>query len=570
MQGIFQGAGRGHQTDESGRQRRGPRTRRGGKQWQCPSPVRVSSRSRQLGRQLRPARSNGRGCNQTCTAPADAKCEPDTAADGSEQNLRVAAIAGGAVLLLGCLIALIVWGLSGNPDEENAPGKEKNVVKGKNNAGDDIIQPGPGGKGRDDNPPPPVVRTFNRLSDEEEKEIVVMKRKALAWFMKAQLPSGNWIGENDDFSGLGGLALLEAGIKKTDPHVKKAATHVRSKIRGFKDAYGICFGLLFLAKLEEAEDKDLIKHMTMRLVIGQQPHGAWGYSVGEPSIPAAQLAETFAFLKDLGKDSWEDYQRDNPEKVLKMSPTLKNLGFLKTANLTSHGYFENLDYDNSHTHVALLAMWAVRRKPYEMPVDHPLRLIVRRFRESQSVDSDGRGYWRYTARFDGESGGAMTCAGLFALAVGYVMDSEELERKGKQQSMSLLKDPQVKKAMRFIGDIVRTSAKTPLPGGAKKPPQTEQVDGPPHMFGLWSIERVGVLYQIEKIDDDVEWFRHGFQILKKRQKEDGSWKFEFSGAITTAFALLFLERANLAQDLTDEIKRLEDLIAPAPAAIRKE
>ena len=88
------------------------------------------------------------------------------------------------------------------------------------------------------------------------------------------------------------------------------------------------------------------------------------------------------------------------------------------------------------------------------------------------------------------------------------------------------------------------------------------------MYTLWSIERVGVLFQQDKIDGQ-EWYRWGMRILKKGNKPaaTGVNSRELPDTVNTAFALLFLQQANLAEDLTEAIKPLE-LAGPA-AAITK-
>jgi hypothetical protein len=73
------------------------------------------------------------------------------------------------------------------------------------------------------------------------------------------------------------------------------------------------------------------------------------------------------------------------------------------------------------------------------------------------------------------------------------------------------------------------------------------------LYFLWSLERVAVLYDLDKIDGK-DWYAWGFKELLPAQQGDGSWAAQrlcgHSPAVTTSFALLFLKRANLAKDLT--------------------
>ena len=67
------------------------------------------------------------------------------------------------------------------------------------------------------------------------------------------------------------------------------------------------------------------------------------------------------------------------------------------------------------------------------------------------------------------------------------------------------------------------------------------------LYTLWSIERVGVLYNIDKIGG-VDWYEYGAELLIKSQGQNGSWG---GGDIDTSFAILFLSKANLTRDLSN-------------------
>ena len=133
----------------------------------------------------------------------------------------------------------------------------------------------------------------------------------------------------------------------------------------------------------------------------------------------------------------------------------------------------------------------------------------------------------------------MTCAGLLGLAVGY----------GVGDKGSLAKDDQIQKALRRLAQNIGTP-------GQKTPPRTE-------MYFLWSVERVAVLYQLPKIDGK-DWYHWGLEILTTYQQGDGHWHMGMgpgsNDLVDTCFALLFLQRANLAQDLTDKLEEMAGLI----------
>ena len=187
----------------------------------------------------------------------------------------------------------------------------------------------------------------------------------------------------------------------------------------------------------------MIKNLTMRLVLAQSVHGAWTYEA--PKITPELEDELFSFLKDLGSKSWEEYRRENPAKVSQMSADLKKLAILQNLPTPTPPLFFQDGGDNSNTQIALLALWSVRRK---LPVDHALRLTVRRFRESQQPD----GHWKYSRGQEGEwRSCAMTCAGLLALAIGHALDLETTPDKKPHKG---LKDKQIDAGMRFVGNVI--------------------------------------------------------------------------------------------------------------------
>jgi hypothetical protein len=80
------------------------------------------------------------------------------------------------------------------------------------------------------------------------------------------------------------------------------------------------------------------------------------------------------------------------------------------------------------------------------------------------------------------------------------------------------------------------------------------------MYFLWSLERVGVLYGLQKIGGS-DWYAWGADFLLRKQSKGGEWKgSHYHGAsptLDTCFALLFLKRANFTHDLTTKIESLK-------------
>jgi hypothetical protein len=67
------------------------------------------------------------------------------------------------------------------------------------------------------------------------------------------------------------------------------------------------------------------------------------------------------------------------------------------------------------------------------------------------------------------------------------------------------------------------------------------------LYFYWSLERVAVIYGLTQIRG-VDWYSWGTERLLKKQRPDGGWGEQ--DCIDTAFAILFLSRANMAEDLT--------------------
>ena len=95
-----------------------------------------------------------------------------------------------------------------------------------------------------------------------------------------------------------------------------------------------------------------------------------------------------------------------------------------------------------------------------------------------------------------------------------------------------------------------------VPGGLARWART--LGGPGNqsdIYYLWSLERVCVALGLRSLDG-FDWYAHGAQILVDRQESDGGWPHDRWGRLpSTALALLFLRKANLAFEI-DRVLRL--------------
>src|SRR5205085_258857 len=103
-------------------------------------------------------------------------------------------------------------------------------------------------------------------------------------------------------------------------------------------------------------------------------------------------------------------------------------------------------------------------------------------------------------------------------------------------TQSLMENAVFSKGLKRTGDFVKTIGN----GSAR--------------YFMWSVERVGVLLGLEEMAN-VDWFDRGSKALLETQRDDGGWPTAWvetdpDGLSDTAFALLFLRKANLGSDIS--------------------
>jgi hypothetical protein len=451
-------------------------------------------------------------------------------------GLRVALVLGGFFLLLavgGALLGLCLSRAGGARLEA-----ESNPV------------PEPTGSVVPKSKPPVVIRPLIELTAEENATVEELVRKGVAYLKKTQGPEGSWGpagAGRENYVAFGGLTLLECGVPPHDPAIQKAAQFARSYMAKINRTYPAALFLLFFDRLGDPQDKERIRELAMRLVAGQTAQGGWGYNV--PILKGDDTAALTAYLRARDRDGIDTARRNHQERKQALPTSLRNIGLFQTPDNANPEYFRQ-GGDNSNTQFALLALWAARR--HQVPVDHALALVVRRFRNTQKAD----GSYDYSAQLPRASQlPSMTCAGLLGLAVGHGMTD-------KSTGVGPAQDAAIQNALRYLSRSIGEPAASPQ----AKMPMTD-------MYFLWSTERVAVLYQLKKIMDK-DWYRWGFTMLRKNQHEGGSWQGGGHGngpVPDTCFALLFLKRVNLAKDLTDKLDEINLALLPSDADLpRKE
>ena len=387
----------------------------------------------------------------------------------------------------------------------------------------------------------------------------------------AKAGEGNAVG----YAALPALTLLELGVPGNDAVIQAAARFVRASVPSDKltSTYEVALALLFLDRLSEKNndkktDRANIETLAGRIIAAQTPTGGWSYQV--QYLNAKDTEEILGLVRKLeplplhhllaGRipNMTNPFVKRDPvspgELTMKRTVTVPKR-FVLLPCFTQFGTYPLVDpdgknnpppflspTDNSTTQFALLALWAARR--HNIPVTRTGAMAFMRFHTSQSAD----GGWSYPYRFGGAGATAtMIAPGLLGLAVGHGIVKE------KEFKQLNLKDvPVVDEDPRVLNGFKALSAHVGEPLDRVK-------DVPyPNMYFLWGLERVCVLYGVEAVGNK-DWYRWGAEALVANQEGDGSWfkKDNYPGAapaLDTSFALMFLKRANLAQDLSNYLK----------------
>src|SRR5262249_23889405 len=103
----------------------------------------------------------------------------------------------------------------------------------------------------------------------------------------------------------------------------------------------------------------------------------------------------------------------------------------------------------------------------------------------------------------------------------------------------------------------------PAPGG-KRVGRIINADALGDLYFLWSLERMAVVWDLRTVAGK-DWYDWGSKLLLDAQNTDGSWTDTFPGVTDTCFALLFLKRVNVVQDLTAHLRLLGKVKDPGHA-----
>ncbi len=400
------------------------------------------------------------------------------------------------------------------------------------------------------------------------------------FLQRSQTNTGTWAAKGEGnvvgLAALPALALLECGVPATDKSIQAAAYFIRKSVdsKELTNTYEVSLALLFLDRLISASgdakgkayvtDKGHIETLAARLIASQTPTGGWGYQT--QYLSKADSDKVLTNIKRLKKEPLPlDYllagrvpQMYNP--FVKKEPVsdaeLKPKRLVKLPKeyellpcFTQFGTFPLVDpkengklppflqhTDNSTTQFGLLALWAARR--HGIPCERTGAMAFLRYHTSQNPD----GSWGYEYALGGTGGTAtMINTGLLGMAVGH----------GLVREMGLKDDPPVDEDPRILQGFKAVGAHVGLPADKIK-------DLPlPNLYFLWGLERVCLIFNVHTVGNK-DWYRWAAEALVANQDpEAGNWASPKEGSypgatpiIDTAFALMVLKRANLANDLS--------------------
>jgi hypothetical protein len=380
------------------------------------------------------------------------------------------------------------------------------------------------------------VSTVRAATDEE---VEASRKQGMQFLLDSQLEDGSWEYPNHEIgiTALCALALIENGTPIDDPAIQRAQQYVLSNYLDETGTYDVTLAILLLSRVGDSDNKSAIRDLAARLVAGQNVEGGWGYTL--PKVRSIYLAG----------------------------------GGERPAPPEGTG-------DNSTTQFAVLGLWVASR--WGVNIDETMKAVAERFVAQQNED----GGWPYKHDIEMPQGSrnSMTFAGLFCLTV-----ARATQIRAEQAAAADNKPTPSRFGLRSRTTTRPTTpAATPAEATDNAAAETEIFDpgseadtlmedpifakglkkasdfaagignGSSRYF-LWSVERMGVMLGMEKFGA-ADWFDKGSQALLNMQGKpageneaiEGAWVAPGTGSALsdTAFAILFLRKANLGSDIT--------------------
>jgi hypothetical protein len=359
--------------------------------------------------------------------------------------------------------------------------------------------------------------------------------------------------------------LLECGVPKNDPSIRKVAAFIRgypkAGVKPGPRTYDVSLALLFLDHLDDAQDKGLVGKLALCLVAGQTASGGWNYfcpllSDADNRVLASLLQKSQGQRTVNVATAKLELKAVDPSKLRLDGNPAVPAAVARLPVWRADTVAGQVDSDNSNTQFAILALWAAKARG--MPVERALALAVARFHKSQNAD----GSWGYrvagqykTLNGWGRGPAPTTCAGLLGLAVGQGLVNEARGPGSPVRQHAARQDPAIQRGLDYVARQI-----------ADPHPRWQNASAAPitDLYFLWSLERVGVIFSLPKIGGK-DWYGWGAEKLVANQTIQGDRGYWPDGRrypgenplVNSCFALLFLKQANLAKDLTSKLALAE-------------
>ncbi len=377
---------------------------------------------------------------------------------------------------------------------------------------------------------------------------------------------------------LGGLGMLEAGVKPDDEAVRNVAGAVRKAALSQTGTYHISLCIIFLDRLGDRGDVPLLQMLGVRLYAGMNGNGGWGYQCWSNTGDAEALLKALQTNELTTAKPKTDPKNPKDDGFLKPDAAPKTGGLHAEVAKVHAAVVQSIKAsgrggsaaaggdDNSNTQFGIVGLWVAAR--HGVPAKDAFALIEARFIQSQGRD----GGWGYSSGGGyGQSTPAMTCAGLLGLAVGRA--SREAGAEKKEPKKGLPEDDPFFNPKKGDGEKadkieqpkgdgggIQKSAELGLKVLAGFVASQQQVRGGQNplqnfvgagntLYTLWSLERVGVGYGLDTLGG-VDWYDWGSTIIVGMQQADGSFAdSSYQPDVNTSFALLFLAKSNFTKEL---------------------
>jgi len=299
------------------------------------------------------------------------------------------------------------------------------------------------------------------------------------------------------------LAFHKEGASPEHPRIQEALEACRNtssqKITG-EDVYSNGLAIIFLAELDGKKHRELLARFAGAMAQKQKPNGAWGY---KQQITGDTSQTQYAALS-----YWELLQIGMAPKVQSVEACANWL--LRTQDPSGAWGYQGKDSRGTQ--------------------------LVEQQKTSLSMLAAGMGSTMILGNLLGLTGPEANA---------------ELVQGGKKSSALQRADSQTAKKMRTLSGtgVDRQRLLEAVSRGQAWYDENfsqKSIESWEHYcYLLYSLERYKSFEELLTSDtvEEPDWYQKGFEVLKKKQADDGSWHAKSGRPCSTAFAVLFLMRS---------------------------